>query len=141
MLPRCAAMTRLERRRRVCANDLAGDAAEVAEAMRQPALEIVRIAWPENSYRVADGDFDAAFGDDSAFLAGVTEHLGAGVRAWRIDFVQHRHRAVTDARAHEKDRHVAASEVGQPFAFVEEFRGPAILAGEEVRERHRQHVE
>jgi len=55
--------------------------------------------------------------------------------------VQHGHRAVTDTRADQKDRHVAAAEIRQPFALVEEFRGSAIVVGEEVRERHRQHVE
>ena len=71
----------------------------------------------------------------------MAQHLGARVRAGRIDFVQHGHSAVTDTRADQKDRHVAAAEVWQLFARVEEFRGAAILAGEEVRERHRQHVE
>src|SRR5215475_1036445 len=131
----------LERRRRIGADDLTGNTAEVAEAMRQPALEIIRIARSEDLDLVADRDFDPAPGDDSAFFTGMAEHLGPGVGARRVHLVQDGHGPVADSGSYEIDRDISAAQVGQLLALVEEVIIPAVFAGEEVCQRHREYIE
>src|SRR5579863_9241763 len=96
-----SARERLKTRRRTRADDLAFVAPNVAEAMRQGALEIVGVTWPEHPRLAADGEFDFSFDDHTSFLAGVRQHLLAGVRARRIAFMQDRHGAFGQPAADE----------------------------------------
>jgi len=56
-------------RRRAGADELAGLLAEIAEAMRQAAVEEISLARPEHPALLADRHFKAARDDDPALLA------------------------------------------------------------------------
>src|SRR5580692_3469762 len=89
----------LETRRGTGAHDLAFIAADVAEAMRQGTLEVVRIPRTENPRLAADGEFYFSLDDHAALLAGVSQHLLAGVGIRRVALVQYRHTALGEAAA------------------------------------------
>src|ERR1700688_1177175 len=91
--PRKSRAPARETGRRTRADDLAFVAPDVAEAMRQRALEIIGIAGAEHPRLAADGEFDFSLDDHTTLLAGVRQHLLAGIRVRRIAFVQDRHGA------------------------------------------------
>src|SRR5690606_20940183 len=55
--------------------------ANVAEAVRDAALEIVGLAGPEHAHLAADGNLNLAGDDDAALLALVDDHGLAGIAA------------------------------------------------------------
>src|SRR5207249_7592754 len=117
----------LKRGRRIGADDFARRRARVAKAVRQSAFEIVSVARTEDPRLACDGDFDAAFGDDTAFLAGVRVHLRVG--AGRISLTQDRPRAMANAGPGEEDPNGAGAATVEQVALVEVVDGQPGLAG------------
>src|SRR3546814_9001165 len=67
-------------RRGVGADDDRVIAADIAEAMRRTAFEVIAIARAEYAHLLAHGNLHLTMDDHAAFLAIVTEHFIAGVR-------------------------------------------------------------
>src|SRR5687767_7549638 len=79
-------------------DDLTRLVADVTEAVRHGAGEIVRVARPEHAALRAHGQLDAAHDDHAALFALVTEHVRARVGLRPIALVHDRHRAVRPLR-------------------------------------------
>src|ERR1700754_1778245 len=78
----------LERRRGAGADHLARLVADAAEAVRAAALEIIRIARPEDAPLAIDRHLQPAGDHDAAFLAVMHQRHAAGVAAGPVVLAQ-----------------------------------------------------
>src|SRR5688572_9254394 len=114
----CGLFMASKSRWRVGADDDGLVAADVAEAMRSAALEIIGLARTQHLDALAHGDLDLALDDHAALLAVVAERRLAGVAARRHHLAQDAHLAVAAAIADQEIVDVVVADVGQLLGLV-----------------------
>src|SRR5580704_15992245 len=104
--------------------------------MRQSTLEVIGVAGPEDPRLAADGELDFSLDDDAPLLAGVRQHLLAGIGIRRIALVQDRHVAFYQAAADQPQLDAPRTDVAEIFPREKHLRLAAEIQGEEIGERH-----
>src|SRR6266404_758519 len=135
------ARRRLKTRRRAGADEFAFIAPDIAEAVRQRAFEIIRVAGPENPRLAADGELDFSLDDDTPLLARVRQHFLSGIGTRGVALVKDRHAALGQAAADEAQLDARSTDITEFLPGEEHLRLAAEIQGEKVGERHGNTVE
>jgi hypothetical protein len=111
---------------------------DVAEAMRDTALEVVALTGPKHTHLLTDRQFDLTLNDDTTLFAFVFQHACAGIAAGRHDLAQQTNLTIATVFADQVVVNVVGADIGLFFDRIERtVLTLGDIQGKELRQRNR----